>query len=1173
MRANRALLVALKLTRRGHLTTRLTVMVTAVAMIVAVPVSLGAIKRSHQRHRDTSVVMRHAPLRRSYHQRHISPGIRYGFTRTGFRKAPARAQLSWAPRLAAHAAIAHTYTVNSTADTSDATPGDGVCADGSGNCTLRAAIEEANADSGPTQINVPAGTYTLSNGELNPTADMFITGAGAGSTIVNQTTSSSRVFDVTGGATEISGMTISGGNGANGAGLYVTNAGLTLASDTVSGNNAGGGYGAGVYVAYSGALWMSDGALQGNTTTGYGGGLYNDGRSYLRDSTIGGSGSGQGNSAYGGAGIYVTGGNMVADNITVQGNTATSYGGGVYNDGSMQLNGGSITGNVADRGTSGSGYGGGVYNDYTLAMTGTTVSNNLARGTSADAGGIYTDDVLQLTGSDVTGNQTQNTTNHYDSYGGGIDNEYDLQMTGGSITGNTATYDSSVSGVTGGYVYGGGLYNDGDNATVDGVSIKGNTVNGGDYYAYGGGLMQYYVMALKNSTVDNNTATGRYVYGGGMYTDDYTTMDTVKVNGNTANATSYAEGGGVDHEYYAQMRNVTIDSNTAKATGFGGEVDGGGLYLYYGSNLDNVWVTNTIAQAPDAGNIYGGGVYNDDSMTMDKSGVVGTNATAGNSIEGAGFYINYYSTITRSAIANNTGDVTGASGTSYGGAVYENDQANYINDTIANNSVTASGGGTADYGAIYISDYPAQMTNDTVAGNQAGTNYGGLYPDSGSALNIKNAIVSGNTSASVVNCGGSGTINSAGNNLESADTCGFHNAGDQINTDPKLGPLQDNGGSTLTMAELTGSPAIDAGTNNGCPATDQRGVSRPQGAACDIGAYEAAAASLSLTKSAPAAAVVGYPFGYTITVSNNGPGPSTGTTLVDQLPAGETSYGVNPSQGTCTSAGSPAKITCSLGNIENGSSATVKITVAEANQGNVTNTARVTNDQGASVSSSATTSVYPARFAGAAPTAVTGAATGIQHTAATLSGSVNPGGETTAYVFQYGTTSSYGSASAVHSTGTSPQNVSGGISGLALGTLYHYRLIAINADGSSFGADHTFRTTGFLGSIVLNSRSLTVKNGRVSVSFTCRSSLDCFGLFSITVRTFVAGKHATVECTKSQFAKYSIGAGKRKVVRIPVHDYCISELQSHSRKLNAKLTTRPRTNQQGLIKLVKLFLK
>ena len=77
-----------------------------------------------------------------------------------------------------------------------------------------------------------------------------------------------------------------------------------------------------------------------------------------------------------------------------------------------------------------------------------------------------------------------------------------------------------------------------------------------------------------------------------------------------------------------------------------------------------------------------------------------------------------------------------------------------------------------------------------------------------------------------------------GGNLSSDDTCAFTNAGSLNNTDPKLGPLANNRGPTLTMALLAGSPAIDAGDSTSAPPTDQRGVPRPFGASADIGAYE-----------------------------------------------------------------------------------------------------------------------------------------------------------------------------------------------------------------------------------------------------------------------------------------------------------------------------------------------
>ena len=76
---------------------------------------------------------------------------------------------------------------------------------------------------------------------------------------------------------------------------------------------------------------------------------------------------------------------------------------------------------------------------------------------------------------------------------------------------------------------------------------------------------------------------------------------------------------------------------------------------------------------------------------------------------------------------------------------------------------------------------------------------------------FKDTIVAGNTATPAGNCAGSGTFTSAGFNLESANTCGFNATGDLVNTDPHLGPLQNNGGPTPTQALPAGSPAVDAG--------------------------------------------------------------------------------------------------------------------------------------------------------------------------------------------------------------------------------------------------------------------------------------------------------------------------------------------------------------------------
>ena len=127
------------------------------------------------------------------------------------------------------------------------------------------------------------------------------------------------------------------------------------------------------------------------------------------------------------------------------------------------------------------------------------------------------------------------------------------------------------------------------------------------------------------------------------------------------------------------------------------------------------------------------------------------------------------------------------------------------------------------------------ILNSTVNSNDAGIDGGGIHNFSG-ALTVNNTIVSNRTPN---DCSGVDPEEAAlRHNMDSDGTCGLAGAGDLSNTNPKLGPLQANGGPTLTHALLAGSPAIDAGDNTACPSRDQRGYVRPVGAACDIGAYE-----------------------------------------------------------------------------------------------------------------------------------------------------------------------------------------------------------------------------------------------------------------------------------------------------------------------------------------------
>ena len=161
--------------------------------------------------------------------------------------------------------------------------------------------------------------------------------------------------------------------------------------------------------------------------------------------------------------------------------------------------------------------------------------------------------------------------------------------------------------------------------------------------------------------------------------------------------------------------------------------------------------------------------------------------------------------------------------------------ASLLNVTVSGNSATGQGGGIVNDGTL-------SLHYVTIADNSTGVfNLGTLI--------LANTLLSGNTGS---NCGGREAI-SEGYNLEDRNTCFFGDPTDLVNMDPLLLPLQSVGGNSSTHPLQLGSPAIDAGSNENCPPTDQRGLSRPADgddddvAVCDIGAYEALAMAPSPT--------------------------------------------------------------------------------------------------------------------------------------------------------------------------------------------------------------------------------------------------------------------------------------------------------------------------------------
>jgi CSLREA domain-containing protein len=168
---------------------------------------------------------------------------------------------------------------------------------------------------------------------------------------------------------------------------------------------------------------------------------------------------------------------------------------------------------------------------------------------------------------------------------------------------------------------------------------------------------------------------------------------------------------------------------------------------------------------------------------------------------------------------------------SSGGAISANQsRGSIVNSTFSGNTAVVGGALRFGRGPVATS---LSLINNTFTANQGTGSIGGIAI-SIDQLTLSNNIIAGNVGG---DCSLTASI-VTDHNLDSDNTCHLTGPGDLPGTNPLLGPLANNGGPTDTHALLTGSPAIDAGNNSTCPATDQRGVTRPQGPFCDMGAYE-----------------------------------------------------------------------------------------------------------------------------------------------------------------------------------------------------------------------------------------------------------------------------------------------------------------------------------------------
>jgi hypothetical protein len=372
------------------------------------------------------------------------------------------------------------------------------------------------------------------------------------------------------------------------------------------------------------------------------------------------------------------------------------------------------------------------------------------------------------------------------------------------------------------------------------------------------------------------------VYGG------VNTLNDVTIS-NGLSGVNYDGGGLRVQSGTLTLNRCTITNNLSNTGGFSNNGGGLGVRPNGTAILNNCLITGNTAESS------GGGVSSYGMLTMTSCTVSGNTAI---SREGGGVAVRYYhnpnrqTTIVDCTITNNK-TLNAAMGQG-GGVADEGSNLTIQNSTITGNVSAANGGGV--YAGPYLTNPSVQgmvtVGNSTIAANTATLAGGGMFINAGGAtLNLVSTIISGDmagTTGPDVN----GTVVSQGNNLigNTSGSAGL-GASDLQNVNPMLGPLQNNGGPTATLALLAGSPAIDKGSNPAGLTTDQRGsgFNRTINGATDIGAYEfqPSATTTTLVSSLNPSAV-GQSVTFTATVTAIAPGsdPLQGTVTftIDGLP-------------------------------------------------------------------------------------------------------------------------------------------------------------------------------------------------------------------------------------------------------------------------------------------------
>ncbi len=712
--------------------------------------------------------------------------------------------------------------------------------------TLREAIDLANTTAGndtigfaPSLFSSGAGTITLLTAQLPQILNAStVVGAGTRGTLT-----------ITGpGATT---LTISGNNGVSGRNFHIlsvaTGGNLAISGVTFSGAKTTGAGGA---IENAGTLTVSGSTITGNSAND-GGGITNWGTLTVINTTI----SGNTSITQAGGGIQNSSGSLTVTNSTISGNTAATQAGGIQNNGILVVTNSTISGNTALTRS-----GGGIYNftSGTLTLSGTTIAGNSAN----DGGGIRNLGALNISntiianstsGGDFSGNQPGTSTNNLITIGtltgattvtsaqlnlGPLKNNAGPTFTMALLSGSAAigAGNATISNAApilgldqrginrttsdiGAYSFGIQVTNTSDSNTVGSGSLRAainlaNTTPGDDQIVFNltgvntitlGSALPTIVSA--STVVGSGTAGKTGINGVGASLLTISGSDPTNANNETRNFSIFRIASGGDFS----ISGVTVSG--AITSGRGGAFKNSGTLTVINSTISG----NTAGTG-------GGGIVNYGTLTVSNSTL-----SSNTSNSGGGGIVNNSGTfsISNSTISGNT------SSTGAGGGINNNNGGNL---NIANSTIS---GNTAGTGGGIFNDSVTMVINSTISGNTAGTG-GGIFNNFGGTLNIANSIIANSITGG--DYAGGGTIGTIGTNSNILVEDGTLPGTSEITGDPNLGPLQNNGGTTFTMALGAGSAAIGAGDatiSNDRPINgkDQRGVTRSP-TTPSIGAFE-----------------------------------------------------------------------------------------------------------------------------------------------------------------------------------------------------------------------------------------------------------------------------------------------------------------------------------------------